>query len=60
MDGDLIVCCQQVAFGEDGTTDKLVGVVMAKTDGIAVGDGPDVECSAIAAGTPTVGLVHDV
>jgi hypothetical protein len=37
MDGDLIVTSHQVDFGEDGTTVKLVGVVMGMPDGITVG-----------------------
>jgi hypothetical protein len=40
MNGNLIVRTHQVDLGEDGTTEKLVRVVMDMTDGIAVGDGP--------------------
>jgi hypothetical protein len=39
MDGDLIVSSHQFDLGEDGTTEKLVGIVMDLTDGEAVGDG---------------------
>jgi hypothetical protein len=61
MDGDLIACCHQFAFGEEGTTDKLVEVIMNMTDGLVVGDVPDVECSVVIAGTPTVAVLgHDV
>jgi hypothetical protein len=28
MDGDLIVCSHQVDFAEDGTSEKLVGLIM--------------------------------
>jgi hypothetical protein len=37
MDGDLILSSHPVDLGEDGTTEKLVGVVMDMTDGVAVG-----------------------
>jgi hypothetical protein len=42
MDGDLIVGSHQVDLGEDGTTEKLVGVVMDMMDGVAFGDGTGV------------------
>jgi hypothetical protein len=42
MGGDLIVCSHQVDLGEDGTTEKLVGVVTYITDVVAAGDGPGV------------------
>jgi hypothetical protein len=42
MNGDLVVRSHQVDLGEAGRTEKLVGVVMDLTDGVAVGDGPDV------------------
>jgi hypothetical protein len=35
MDGNLIVRSHQVDLGEDGTTEKLVGVVMDMTDRVA-------------------------
>jgi hypothetical protein len=54
MDGDLIVCSHQVDLGEDGTTEKMVGVIMDMTDEVAVEDGPGVECSVAAAETPPV------
>jgi hypothetical protein len=61
MDGDLVVSFHLVDFGEDGTTEKLVGVVMAMTDGLAVGNGTGVEGSVIATGTPSVALLgYDV
>jgi hypothetical protein len=61
MDGDFIVWCHQVDLGEDGTTEKLVGAIMDMTDGVAIGDGPGVECSVVATGTLTVvHLGHDV
>jgi hypothetical protein len=41
MDWDLVLCCQQVDFGEDETTEKQVGVVMEMSDGVEVGDGRD-------------------
>jgi hypothetical protein len=42
MDGDLIVSSHQVDFREDGTTEKLVGVIMDMSDGVAVGNSTDV------------------
>jgi hypothetical protein len=42
MDGDLILSSHQVDLGEDGTTEKLVGVVIDITDGVTVGDGSGV------------------
>jgi hypothetical protein len=35
--GTLVVRCHQVDLGEDVRTEKLVGVVMDMTDGVAVG-----------------------
>jgi hypothetical protein len=49
IDGDLVVCSHQVDLGEDGTTEKLVGVVMDMADGVVVCDGPGVECPAVVA-----------
>jgi hypothetical protein len=61
MDGDFVVSSHQVDFGEDGITEKLVGVVMDMPDGVAVGNGTGVEGSVIATGTPPVILLgHDV
>jgi hypothetical protein len=37
--------------------EKLVGVIMDMMDEVAVEDGPGVECSVVAAGTPTVVLL---
>jgi hypothetical protein len=37
MDRYLVVFCHQFDLGEDGTTEKLVGVVMDMTDGVALG-----------------------
>jgi hypothetical protein len=42
MDGDFAVSSHQVDLGEEGTTEKLVGVVMDMTDGVVVEDGPGV------------------
>jgi hypothetical protein len=42
------LCSRQVDSGEDGKTEKLVGVVMDMLDGEAVGTGTGVECSEIA------------
>jgi hypothetical protein len=36
MDEDLIVSSHQVDFRKDGTTEKLVGVIMDMPDGVAV------------------------
>jgi hypothetical protein len=47
----------QVDFGEDGTTEKLVGVVMDMPDGVAVGNGAGIEGSVIVTGTPPVVLL---
>jgi hypothetical protein len=54
MDGNLVVGSHQVDFGKDGTGEKLVGVVVDVTDGVAFGNGPGVQCSVVAAGTPSV------
>jgi hypothetical protein len=37
MNGDLFVGSHQVNLGENGTTEKLVGVIMDMPDGVAVG-----------------------
>jgi hypothetical protein len=42
MDGNLVVSSHQVDPGEDGTTAKLVGVVMDVTNGVVFKDGPGV------------------
>jgi hypothetical protein len=42
MDGDLVVSSHQADFGEDGTTEKLVGVIVVIPDGVAVGNGTGV------------------
>jgi hypothetical protein len=42
MDGNLIVGSHQVNFGENGTTEKLVGVIVDIADGEAVGNGTGV------------------
>jgi hypothetical protein len=61
MDGDLVVSSHQVDFGEDGTTEELVGIVTDMMDGVAVGDGPGVQRSVVAPRTPIVVLFgHDV
>jgi hypothetical protein len=57
----LVVSSRQVDLSEDGTTEKLVGVVMDMPDGVAVRNGTEVKGSVISAGTPTVVLLgHDV
>jgi hypothetical protein len=57
----LVVSSHQVDFGEDGTTEKLVRVIMDMQDGVAVGNGRGVEGSVIATGTPPVALLgYDV
>jgi hypothetical protein len=33
MDGDLVVRCHQVNLGEDGTPEKLVGIIVDMMDG---------------------------
>jgi hypothetical protein len=60
MDGYFVASCHQVDFGEDGTTEKLVGVIRDMPDGLAVQNGTGVEGSAIATGTPPVVLGYDV
>jgi hypothetical protein len=60
MDRDLILSSHQVDFGEDGTTEKRVGVIMDMSNGVAVGGGTKVEGFVIATGTPSVDLVYDV
>jgi hypothetical protein len=60
MDGSLVVSSHQVNFGEDGTAEKLVRVVMDMPDGVAVGNGTGVEDSVIATGTPPIVLGNDV
>jgi hypothetical protein len=61
MDGYLVVISQQVDFGEDGTTEKLVEVVMDIPDGVAFGNVTGVEGSLMATGTPPVVLLgHDM
>jgi hypothetical protein len=39
MNGDLVVSSHQVSFGENGTTEKLVGVTMEMPYKVAVGNG---------------------
>jgi hypothetical protein len=60
MDEDLFVSSHQVDFEEDGTTEKLVGVIMDMPDGVAVGDVTGVEGSVIDTGTPPVVLGYHV
>jgi hypothetical protein len=61
MDGDLAVSSHQVDFGDDGTTEKLVGIIMDMPEGVAVGNSTGVESSVIATGTPAVVLLgYDV
>jgi hypothetical protein len=54
MDGDLVISSNRVDFGEDGTPEKLVGVVMDMQNGIAVGNYTGVEHSVIVTGMPHV------
>jgi hypothetical protein len=54
MDGDLVVRSRQVDLGEDGTPEKLVGVIVDMTNGVAAWDCPGVECPVVAARAPTV------
>jgi hypothetical protein len=54
----LVVNSRQVDFGEDGTTEKLVGVIMDMPDGVAFGNGTGVEGSVIATGAPPVFLLE--
>jgi hypothetical protein len=56
--GILIVCCHQIDLGEEGTTERLVGVVMDMTDGVVVRDGLGVESSVVTTGTPTIVLLR--
>jgi hypothetical protein len=60
MGGDFIAYSHQVDLGEDGTTEKLIRVVVDMTYGEAARDGPGVECSVVAARTRTVVLGDDV
>jgi hypothetical protein len=56
-----IVCFHQIDLGEEGTTEKLVRVVIDMPVGVAVRDGPGVECSVVAARAPLVALLeHDM
>jgi hypothetical protein len=56
MYGNLVVCFHQIDLGEE-TTEKLSGVVVDMSDGIAVGDGTGVQYSVVASGMPTVVLL---
>jgi hypothetical protein len=61
MDGDLVICSHQVDLGENGTAEKLVGVIVDMTDGVAVWDCPGVECPVVAARAPAVVILgYDV
>jgi hypothetical protein len=61
VDRNFVVSSHQVDFGKDGTAEKLVGVVVDVTDGVAVGNGPGVQRFVVAAGTPSVVFLgHDV
>jgi outer membrane lipoprotein SlyB len=57
MGGDLVVRSHQIDFRKDGATGKLAGVVVDMVDGIAVGNGPGVQRSVVAAMTPTIVLL---
>jgi hypothetical protein len=54
MDRDLVVHSHQVDLGEDGTPEKLVGVIVDMTDRVAVWDCLGIECPVVAARAPTV------
>jgi hypothetical protein len=54
MEWDLVVRTHQVDLGEDGTSEKLVGVIVNMMDGLAVWDCPGVEYPVVAARAPTV------
>jgi hypothetical protein len=56
MGGNLVACLHLFDFGEEGTKEELVGVIMNMTKGVAVGDGADIGCSVVTTGTPTVVL----
>jgi hypothetical protein len=60
MDMDLVVSSHQVDFGEDGTTEKLVGVIVDMPNVVAVGNGTGVEGFVIATGTPHYVLGYDM
>jgi hypothetical protein len=61
MEGGLGVRSHQNDLGEDGTLEKLVGVIVDISDEIVVWDCPGVEWSAIAARAPTVVFLgHDM
>jgi hypothetical protein len=54
MEGDLVVHCHQVDLGEDGTPEKLVGVIVDMTDRVVVWDCPGIEYPVVAARATTV------
>jgi hypothetical protein len=54
MDGDLVVLSHQVDLGEDEIPEKLMGVIVNMTDGVAVWDCLGIECPVVAARAPTV------
>jgi hypothetical protein len=56
----LVIGSQQFNFGENGTTEKLVGVIMDMADGVVVGNGTGVEGSVISTGMPPIVLGNDV
>jgi hypothetical protein len=56
MDGDFVVSSHEFDFGEAGTTEKLVGVVIDMPGGVAVGNFTGAEGSIISTGTPHVVL----
>jgi hypothetical protein len=43
MEGHMVLSSHQVDFGEDGTTEKLVGVVVVRPDGVAFRNGTGIE-----------------
>jgi hypothetical protein len=57
IDGNLVVCSDQISFGKDRTTEKLARVVVDMTDEITVGNGACVERWVVAARSPTVVLL---
>jgi hypothetical protein len=54
VDEDLILCSHKIDLRDDIKIGNWVGVVIDITNGVAVGDGPGVECSVTYAGKPDV------
>jgi hypothetical protein len=60
MDGNLVVGLHQVDFGGNGTTEKLVGVIVDMADGVMVGNCTRVQGSVISTGVPPIVLLGNV